>query len=74
MNFLFISDNYYLCHGVSSSLTSTCLIRDDADIHDLNRLDPAMDFIIAIEQDKLRNKTIQQVKKVKRDYIVLMHV
>ncbi|EML1552021.1 LuxR C-terminal-related transcriptional regulator [Enterobacter hormaechei] len=73
MNFIFISDNYYLCHGVSSALTSTCLIRDDADIHDLNRLDPAMDFIIAIEQDKLRNKTIQQVKKVKRDYIVLMH-
>ena len=64
MNFLFISDNYYLCHGVSSSLTSTHLIRDDADIHDLDRVDQAMDFIIAIEQDKLRNKTIRQVKKV----------
>ena len=73
MNFLFISDNYYLCHGVSSSLTSTHLIRDDADIHDLDGVDQAMDFIIAIEQDKLRNKTIRQVKKVKRDYIVLMH-
>ncbi len=74
MNFLFISDNYYLCHGVSSSLTSTHLIRDDADIHDfLMGSNQAMDFIIAIEQDKLRNKTIRQVKKVKRDYIVLMH-
>ena len=73
MNFLFISDNYYLCHGVSSSLTSTHLIRDDADIHDLDGVDQAMDFIIAIEQDKLRNKTIRQVKKVKCDYIVLMH-
>ena len=62
MNFLFISDNYYLCHGVSSSLTSTHLIRDDADIHDLDGVDQAMDFIIAIEQDKLRNKTIRQVK------------
>ena len=61
MNFLFISDNYYLCHGVSSSLTSTHLIRDDADIHDLTRLDPAMDNINAIEQEMLRNKTIQQV-------------
>ncbi|EOZ1475788.1 TPA: response regulator transcription factor [Enterobacter hormaechei subsp. steigerwaltii] len=73
MNFLFISDNYYLCQGVSSSLTSTHLIRDDADIHDLDGVDQAMDFIIAIEQDKLRNKTIRQVKKVKCDYIVLMH-
>ena len=73
MNFLFISDNYYLCHGVSSSLTSTHLIRDDADIHHLYEVDPELDFIIAIEQDKLRNKTIRQVKKVKRDYIVLMH-
>ena len=73
MNFLFISDNYYLCQGVSSALTSTHLIRDDADIHDLDGVDQAMDFIIAIEQDKLRNKTIRQVKKVKRDYIVLMH-
>ncbi|WP_254208986.1 LuxR C-terminal-related transcriptional regulator [Enterobacter hormaechei] len=49
------------------------MIRDDADIHDLDGVDQAMDFIIAIEQDKLRNKTIRQVKKVKRDYIVLMH-
>ena len=73
MNFLFISDNYYLCQGVSSALTSIHLIRDDADIHDLDGVDQAMDFIIAIEQDKSRNKTIRQVKKVKRDYIVLMH-
>ncbi|MBE0231610.1 LuxR C-terminal-related transcriptional regulator [Enterobacter hormaechei] len=73
MNFIFISDNYYLCHGVSSSLTSTHLIRDEEDIHHLYEVDPELDFIIAIEQDKLRNKTIQQVKKVKRDYIVLMH-
>lgn len=73
MNFLFISDNYYLCHGVASPLTATHWIHDDGDIHDLDAVDPAMDFIIAIEQDKLRNKTIRQVKKVKRDYIVLMH-
>ncbi|TXT99510.1 DNA-binding response regulator [Enterobacter hormaechei] len=73
MNFLFISDNYYLCHGVASPLTATHWIHDDGDIHALDGVDPAMDFIIAIEQDKLRNKTIRQVKKVKRDYIVLMH-
>lgn len=64
MNFLFISDNYYLCHGVSSSLTSTHLIRDDADIHDLDGVDQAMDFIIAIEQDKLRNKPFGRSKKL----------
>ncbi|PNC15681.1 hypothetical protein CK477_00950 [Enterobacter cloacae] len=73
MNFIFISDNYYLCRGVSSAMTSTHLIRDKKDIHDLDKVDPTLDFIIAIEQDTLRNSTIQQVKKIRRDYIVLMH-
>ncbi|MBE3468022.1 response regulator transcription factor [Enterobacter cloacae complex sp. P15RS] len=73
MNFIFISDNYYLCRGVSSAMTSTHLIRDKKDIRDLDEVDPTLDFIIAIEQDTLRNSTIQQVKKIRRDYIVLMH-
>ena len=73
MNFIFISDNYYLCRGVSSAMTSTHLIRDKKDINDLDEVDPTLDFIIAIEQDTLRNSTIQQVKKIRRDYIVLMH-
>ncbi|WP_331397766.1 LuxR C-terminal-related transcriptional regulator [Enterobacter quasihormaechei] len=54
-------------------MTSTHLIRDKKDIHDLDEVDPTLDFIIAIEQDTLRNSTIQQVKKIRRDYIVLMH-
>ncbi|MEG5693512.1 MULTISPECIES: LuxR C-terminal-related transcriptional regulator [Enterobacter] len=54
-------------------MTSTHLIRDKKDIRDLDEVDPTLDFIIAIEQDTLRNSTIQQVKKIRRDYIVLMH-
>lgn len=73
MRFLFISDNYYLCSGVSNSQISTLLLRDDQDIYNLCEADPGLDFVIAVEQDNLRNKTITQVKSVKRDYIVLMH-
>lgn len=73
MNFLFISDNYYLCTGVSSAQAATQLIRDDDDIRCLNQVNTDLEFIIAIEQDKLRNNTIKQVKRLKQDYIVLMH-
>lgn len=73
MNFLFISDNYYLCTGVSSAQAATRLIRDDEDIRSLYQVDPELNFIIAIEQDTLRNSTIRHVKALKKDYIVLMH-
>lgn len=73
MKFVFISDNYYLCTGVSSAQASTRLIRDDEDIRSLYQVDPELDFIIAIEQDTLRNNTIRHVKALKKDYIVLMH-
>lgn len=63
MNFLFISDNYYLCTGISSAHATTRLIRDDDDILSLYQVDTDLEFIIAIEQDKLRNNTIKQVKK-----------
>lgn len=73
MSILFISDNYYLCSGVLSAQTTVHFIRDDEDIYDLIGVDPEQSFIIAIEQDNLRNGVIRQVKKIKNSYIVLMH-
>lgn len=71
-NAIFLSDNYYLCQGVSCSRFNVRLIRDSSDIDSLYCVSPFWDFIIAIEQDNLRNRVIKQIKALKSKYIVLL--
>lgn len=73
MHAIFLSDNYYLYAGVSNSSLSSRFVTHDKDIMDIKHSEAEMNYIIAIEQEELRNKTIKLIRNCNSNCIVLLN-
>ncbi|HAV1788614.1 TPA: response regulator transcription factor [Enterobacter hormaechei subsp. xiangfangensis] len=73
MSIKFLSDNYYLCAGASHANISIKFIEGIKDINSLHYANPACRYVVAIEQDHLRNMAIKYLKKSACRYVVLLN-
>lgn len=73
MSINFVSDNYYLCNGIKSSLFNTRLIQNHLDIEQFFRnYRPYQQLVVAINNLYLLDDFISRVNKLKIYCIVLM--
>ncbi|HAS1182152.1 TPA: response regulator transcription factor [Enterobacter cloacae] len=72
MSITFLSDNYYLCAGASCANIRTEFIKGIKDIDIIHYANPACHYVVAIEQDLLRNMAIWHLKKSACRYVVLL--
>lgn len=73
MNIRFVSDNYFMCCGLSTSRIAASTIRTHADIDGYLRAHPPhLDLIIAVENLLLRDYFIAQARRLRIRFMILL--